>query len=188
MGAKADEILDHPVVMTAKGTLKDDYGKKDKIDPDKLQYSIDNMLAILMGKIKKIEGVETLIIDEISKLQLVNKSEYAKLPDWSNKILTRGDRITLDIDDNLLAYIYWQNTADGRTVDLDLSIYGLDMYFENNNPDWLCDYTNTHGFGGLMLHSGDITNASEPAAESILFNIRKLRAKYPNLKYIIVSF
>jgi hypothetical protein len=187
LAAKGSELLDHPVVMTAKGTLASDYGKKDRIDPDILKYSLDNLLVILLGKMKKIESVNTLIIDEESDLQLVNKSEFAKTPAWTDKILTRGDRIPIEIDDDLIAYIYWQNTEDDRSVDLDLSVYGLDQYFESVDHDWKCDYTNTHGFGGLMLHSGDITNAPDGASEHVIFNIRRLRAQYPNIKYLIVS-
>ncbi|VVU95139.1 hypothetical protein CPAV1605_864 [seawater metagenome] len=185
--AKGGELLDHPVVMTSKGTLKDDYGAKDRINPDILAYCLDNLLVILLGKMKKIEGVTTLIIDEEADLQLVNKSEYAKTPAWTDKILTRGDRIPIGIDDDLIAYIYWQNTEDGRSVDLDLSVYGLDQYFESETMEWKCDYTNTRGFGGLMLHSGDITDAPDGASEHVVFNIRKLRAQYPNIKYLIIS-
>ena len=182
---KGDELLDHPVVMTSKGTLKDDYGKKDRINPDLLKYCLDNILLVLLGKMKKIEGVSTLIIDAEADLQLVNKSEYTEAPSFSDKILTRGDRIPISIDDDIIAYILWQNTADGRGVDLDLSVYGLNQYFESGD-ELKCDYTQISGFKGKMLHSGDITNAPVPSAEHVVFNIRKLRAEFPDLKYIVI--
>ena len=182
---KGDELLDHPVVMTSKGTLKNDYGKKDRINPDLLKYCSDNILLIMLGKMKKIEGVETLIIDEEANLQLVNKSEFSEAPSFSDRVLTRGDRIPISLDDDIIAYILWQNTADGKEVDLDLSVYGLNQYFETSDG-LKCDYTQLSGFNGKMLHSGDITNAPEPSAEHVVFNIRKLRAEFPDLKYIVI--
>lgn len=158
-----------PVVMTRKGTIKSNYGKKYIIENKLLEECIKNIKLVIIDNLKKIDHIDTLVIDNTCDNQLVNKSEYTNIPKWcSTTPLTRGDIIELDPTKDIIIYIYWQDTVSGKTVDLDMSFH---------SGDDKCDYTNLVGFNNTVQHSGDITSAPTGASEYITFNIDKFKEK-----------
>ena len=182
------KFMNHPVVLTSNGKLKADYKIKATIKEDLIKNMLNAIKINMVNKIKKNSDIDTVLLDTDSVNQLVNKGEYSKSVPFTDNILSRGDRIVLSDTTKLVAYIYWQNCADGRRVDLDLSVYGLDESFNmSQERDWLCDYTSLRGFNGKMLHSGDITNAPQPASEYVTFDLSEIE-KNPNCpKWIVIT-
>jgi len=85
----------------------------------------------------------------------------------SLNIMTRGSRIELPDCEILRAFTYWKGS-----VDIDLSVV---LYDENWGEINHISYTNLKGTG--CVHSGDIQDAPNGAAEFIDMNITKLKEK-----------
>ena len=180
------EMLKESKRIAPNGTIDVAFHEIKPIKKEYLYLLIADLYKVLDTKTNAFENTDLLIIDESSKLQLVNKNEYSKIPDWTDIMLTRGDGIQLKETDDIMCYIYWQNTAEGTVVDLDLTVYGLTKDFAKYGYAQ-CSYTQLVGFHGLMKHSGDITDAPEPVAEHVKFNIKKLKDANPGIRYLIVT-
>jgi hypothetical protein len=180
------EMLKESKRIAPNGTIDVAFHEIKPIKKEQLVLLMISLNIVLNTKTQKFDNTDLLIIDESSKLQLVNKNEYSQVPSWTDIMLTRGDGIQLNETDNIMCYIYWQNTTDGKRVDLDLTVYGLtEEFVKDGNAQ--CSFTQLVGFRETMRHSGDITTAPSPVAEHVKFNIKQLKNANPNVRYIIVT-
>ena len=180
------DVLTSPVYLTSTGKLKVEKRDHKDIDDAKLTLFQNELLKNIEKKLdeSKDPDVTGIIIEEESILQLINKGIYSDVPEWAkNRSLSRGDLIKIDRSKDLIAYIHWQNGKSRQRIDLDLSFVGYDANFTKVTET---TYYDTAGFNGLVIHSGDITNAPQPASEYVKFNIEKIVERFPTIKYLVV--
>lgn len=145
-------------------------------NPDAIVYKIRNGKAYAspfeFGYTEQLESVLDVVVDSIVKdLNVKGKKIY--IPNNINYALPISEKqFTGDVPSgtyismprNMIAGIYWENTEKGR-IDLDLSLINLEGKF-----GWDRAYRSEDGD---VLFSGDITDASNGAAEHFYVKTQK---------------
>jgi len=148
------------------------------------QTTCDNIVNICKKSLIYIYSQRDLInnvyINKSIKNYIVPFSQRSN--SYASKILTRGSKINIDKNINILrTFIHWKNTNED-VVDIDLS-----MIFYDKNWDYVDDisYNNIKIDKFNCCHSGDITNAPNGASEFIDLDLSSL--KNNNIKFAICS-
>ncbi len=94
------------------------------------------------------------------------------------RTLVRGSRLPLPPCDVLRFFVWWRNGADRTDIDLSAALFGPDFGYVD-----VLSYYNLEGVGGV--HSGDIVDAPEGAAEFIDITLAKVREM--GVRYVVMS-
>ena len=94
------------------------------------------------------------------------------------RTLARGSRLALPSANTLRFFLWWRNGRERTDIDLSAAIYGADFVYQD-----VISYYNLESYGGV--HSGDIVDAPEGAAEFIDLDCAKMREK--GARYVVMS-
>lgn len=136
------------------------------------------MLRALRETYKTREKLGNVYIDP----QLKGYTVPLKLRNASNQLhtISRGSRIALPEEANIIRlYTWWKNT-DNRRIDVDLSASFYDEEF--NRQTYAVSYMNLRTDG--CYHSGDITSAPNGAAEFVDVDINTLLDR--GVRYVVM--
>ena len=150
---------------------------------------VDICRKALVRKFSEKEFLGKVYVSEELKDYIVPFSQRSAAA--SGKVLTRGSRIPMDPEANVIrSFIWWTNepSADypeGRRVDLDLS---ASVYDDNWNLISHVSYTNLRDHTNRVFHSGDIVDGGSSngkgAAEFIDFDVDRISK---NGRYVAIQ-
>ncbi len=171
-----------------KGLSSKTYGIENNISVD--QIYVDKILRIctsgLLDNFKNKEKIGKVFIDNSTKK--INIPNQTRTASSAFKQLTKGSRIKLDDDKDIIRmFCYWKNQEE-RVIDIDLS----SVFFKENFVEMQhISYTNLRGSKNndnqkyFAIHSGDIVDAPNGASEYIDLSISD--AIKCGFKYVVTT-
>ncbi len=158
-------------------------------------YAVSNEVSLPKIYVEKVRAIckESLLknfetksklgkvfIDE--EIQTINIPNQNRTASKGFKILTKGSKIKLDTNKDIIRlFCYWKNHNDERT-DIDLSIILYNKSFQYVDH---ISYSNLKSNKFYAVHSGDIVDAPDGASEYIDLSISDL-LKY-GVRYVMVN-
>lgn len=156
-------------------------------------YALPNTLAPLEKNLSEVVAAvcKTALVGRFAKLAPLGKCYLdpalmnyivpfaTRSASKSLRTLVRGSRLPLpEKCTTLRFFIWWKNGRERTDIDLSASLFDANFQYKD-----VLSYYNIAGFGGV--HSGDIVDAPDGAAEFIDVDLTKLREA--GIRYVVMT-